>query len=110
MKRFSITIFLSLAALMSVEAVTVNLAEAGTLKTLLDNPATVTELSLTGKADATDFNFIATSMPALTTLDLSGVTIVASEGTKINGVSHFAANLIPEGAFAGTKIKNRKDY
>lgn len=106
MKRFSITIFLSLAALMSVEAVTVNLAEAGTIKTLLDNPATVTELSLTGKADATDFNFIATSMPALTTLDLGGVTIVASEGTKINGVSHFAANLIPEGAFAGTKIKN----
>ncbi len=105
MKRFSITIFLLLAVLVSVKAITVNLTEAGTLKTLIDNPAIVTELRLTGKADATDFNFIATSMPSLTTLDLGAVTIVASKGTKINGISHFAANFIPEGAFAGTTIK-----
>lgn len=105
MNRLSATIFLSLAAYVCAGAVTVNINEAGTLGTLVDNPATVTELKLTGQADATDFNFIATSMPTLTALNLADVTIVASEGTKINGVSHFAANLIPEGAFAGMAIK-----
>lgn len=106
MKRFYSIILISLAALIPAGAVTVNLSEAGTLKSLIDNPSSVTELTLTGTADATDFNFIATSMPALSTLDLGGVTIAASTGTKINGISNFKANEIPTGAFAGMAISS----
>lgn len=79
----------------------------GALPTLVSNPASVTELTLTGSVDASDLNFISTQMPELKTLDMGGVSISAYSGDKkINGQKNFEANMIPTGAFASSKISS----
>lgn len=49
---------------------------SGKLSTVIGEDAvSVTELSLTGTMDARDFKYISDSMPQLSVLDISGVTI-----------------------------------
>jgi hypothetical protein len=75
---------------------------AGNLKDKLGGQlATITSLTLSGTIDARDFKTMRDEMPALTDIDLSGVTIVAYSGTegtdRNNGI--YAANCIPSFAF-----------
>ncbi len=67
----------------------------------------ITSLTITGQMDARDFKFIADELDALTTIDLSGVTIVAYSDTSnplLNNEVSFDDNCIPPMAFFGKKI------
>ena len=79
-------------------------SDAGRLSTLINNPASVAELRVSGSIDLTDFQFIAEQMPALRTLDLSAAHIAAYSGKPVNGVSASAENTIPQGVFAASAL------
>lgn len=64
----------------------------------------ITELKVSGRADARDFFFIAENLPALQTLDLSQCTIAAYSGDAIAGLTSHPANTIPQGVFCGSPI------
>lgn len=76
---------------------------AGELKNLLTGQLnTITKLKLTGTIDARDFKTMRDEMPALTEIDLSGVTIVeyiGPEGTTDIGSHTYPANTVPSHAF-----------
>lgn len=78
---------------------------AGNLKTTLAGQlSAISSLSLTGIIDARDFKTMRDDMPALTTIDLSGVTIATysgTEGTAGTDYSYYGANDVPEGALNG---------
>lgn len=77
----------------------------GNLSNLITN-TNITSLTVTGQMDARDFKFIADELEKITTVDLSGVTIVQYSDTKPlfgNEVRH-PANCIPALAFFGKKI------
>lgn len=78
---------------------------AGRLAASVADPASVAELRVAGSLDAADFHFIATSMPALTTLDLGAATIAAYDGEPIDGIRHFAAGELPPMLLAGTALE-----
>lgn len=79
---------------------------AGNLASKVADPASVTELKLTGTVNADDLKFIDNAMPALKTLDLSDVSIVAQE-CFIPGMSGSCpANTIPDHTFAGSSIES----
>lgn len=63
--------------------------------------ATITSITLSGTIDARDFKTMRDEMPALTDIDLSGVTIAAYSGTEgtDNNYGMYAANCIPIYAF-----------
>ena len=78
----------------------------GNLASLIDDTS-ITSLTITGEMDARDFKFITDSLDALTTVNLSGVTIVAySDHNKplFNNEINHPANCIPAMAFFGKKI------
>ena len=78
----------------------------GNLANLIDDTS-ITSLTVTGQMDARDFKFIADELEALTTIDLTGVTIVEySNRTKplFNNEIEYHANCIPALAFFGKKI------
>lgn len=77
----------------------------GNLKSLLDNPSQLTELTVTGSINAVDLDFIDTSMPALVTLDLSGTKIMPFKEYRLRGLSSHPGATIPERIFVGSKIK-----
>lgn len=87
----------------SASAVTVE-CTPGALRTLIQSPEGVTELVLTGSADASDLFFIGGNMPSLRTLDLGGVAIAAYSGPRLGVSSTWPAATIPAGAFAGSGI------
>jgi len=78
---------------------------AGNLKTILTGQlSTITGLTLTGTIDARDFKTMRDDMPALTDIDLRGVTIVAysgADGPEAGGMYnlYYPANEIPDYAF-----------
>ncbi len=76
---------------------------AGNLKTVLAGQlSAITSLSLSGIIDARDFKTMRDEMPALTTIDLSDVTIAAysgTEGTGVTNISFYEANSVPWYAF-----------
>jgi len=82
---------------------TINVETAGTLSPSLTSNelATITNLTITGTIDARDFKTMRDNMPLLAVLDLSGVTIVAYNGTlgTSNYQPDYPANTIPENAF-----------
>lgn len=89
----------------AVGSKTIQLTNAGTLfsnltSTELNN---ITDLAITGTIDARDFKTLRDNMPALTILDLSGVSIVdysGTGGTSLNFSSTlYPANSTPEFAF-----------
>lgn len=76
-KIVQVAFFMLLAMASAVKAENVHVAVAGTLPQLLaDKQNTVTELTLTGELNGTDFIFIR-NMGALVTLDMGGARIVA---------------------------------
>ncbi len=100
-------IILSLAALVAgaaaADALTVS-SQAGRLSSLVSDPTTVDNLVITGSVDASDLYFIDSEMPALKSLDLSGATIEAYSGKRINGLSVHKAGVVPAHSFTGSPI------
>lgn len=82
----------------------------GNLHTLIDNPQSVSSLSLTGSVNAADLFFIAENMPALRDLDLSRVSIAAFDnGRERLGLSAYhQADVIPAGVFTGSRLTSVK--
>lgn len=79
--------------------------QAGTLASTVGNDAkNIETLTVSGQIDASDMHFLATEMPKLRSLDISQCTIAAYRGTSLNGATDYAAGLIPQGFFAGTKL------
>jgi len=76
---------------------------AGNLKTALEGQfSTISSLTLTGIIDARDFKTMRDDMPALTSIDLSDVTIAAYSGTEGTGGTDnldYEANGVPRNAF-----------
>ncbi len=101
--RFFLAALSAAFVINSAGALTVKCAP-GELNSLVANPAGVSELTLTGTADASDFYFIDSRMTALRSLDLSGLTIAAYLGDPVNGISEYPANTIPAMALAGSHI------
>ena len=78
----------------------------GNLASLIDDMS-ITTLTLTGQIDARDFKFIYNELDALTSIDLSGATVVSySNHTKplFNNEVDYPENCIPAMAFFGKKI------
>lgn len=79
----------------------------GALSNDLGDNTDATTLVVSGSINAADIEFIATEMTSLTSLDLSGASIVAYSGNPIMlGKSEYRANVIPSFAFAGMAIEN----
>lgn len=104
MKKLLLSVVLMVSATMSwaleVECTPGNLAS-------LIEDTNITSLTVTGQMDARDFKFIASELDALTTIDLSGATIVSySNHTKplFNNQVDYPENSIPTLAFFGKKI------
>lgn len=76
----------------------------GALKTLINEPATTVDLTLTGSVDASDLFFIADEMPALRTLNLAGATIAEYNGLALRNLTHYPAATIPANAFMGSHL------
>ena len=74
MKKFLLSIALMASALISWADVVE--CTPGNLSNLVDNPR-VEALTITGQMDARDFKFIADKLELLTSINLSGVEIVA---------------------------------
>lgn len=87
----------------SVSATSVN-CRPGKLSAQVSAPESVTELRLTGSANAADFFFIDREMTALQTLDLSECEITGYSGDRLGGRSSYPADRIPDGVFAGSPI------
>lgn len=104
MQRIYLPLIVSLAAL-SANAETIE-STAGNLHSLVENPADITSLSLSGTLNAGDFRYMASSMPSLREIDLSAISILATDTVTINGRSSFPAATIPAFAFSGSKITN----
>lgn len=79
---------------------------AGNLSTLITDASDVTSLTLTGSIDVRDLEYIVKEMPALQTLNLSGVKISALQNYRNlqSSQQSFAANEIPSMIFTGTKL------
>jgi len=82
----------------------INLTSAGTLSMVLTklDKASTTNLTLTGLIDARDFLIIRDSIPNLSIVDLSDVTIVeyiGTEGTGGSSLIDYPADVLPEIAF-----------
>lgn len=77
---------------------------AGNLKSVLttEELTTITNLSLTGTIDARDFKTMRDDMPALSSIDLSGASIVeyfGYEGSGETNLYSYPADEIPQNAF-----------
>ncbi|MCM1320445.1 MAG: leucine-rich repeat domain-containing protein [Muribaculaceae bacterium] len=101
-------IFSLLAICLAFEASAAYLSvKPGSLQSLLTNAdKTDTRLTLTGSMDLRDFHALVSEMPALTSLNLEGVTITSYESaTPVTyGPMRNAANELPSGALLGLKL------
>lgn len=104
MNRFTV-LLIGIGSTLSLHALTVD-SKAGLLGSMISEPSTVSELVLTGTADASDLYFIDRSMPALRTLDMSGVVITEYIGSPLGGFSRYEAGVIPAAVFAGSALEN----
>ena len=101
-------LILSLAVFFVARSTVVD-CRPGELHTLVGGDAPkLTELTLTGEADASDLFFIADRMPQLRTLDISALSIVAYNGKIIKGSANYPASALPDGLFAGSVLQNVK--
>ena len=69
----------------------------------------VTELTISGEMDARDFWFIANDLTSLTSLDLSGVTIVAYSATHqplVDDIHDYEAATLPPFMLMGARLEN----
>ena len=78
----------------------------GLLHEKVGNAANVQELTVTGSVDVRDFEFIASEMPSLETLDLSDAAIAAYEGAPtFTGRTSHHADVLPECALMCHALK-----
>ena len=101
-------LFLSIAVFFVARSTVVD-CRPGELHTLAGSDVSrLTELTLTGEADASDLFFIADRMPCLHTLDISVLSIVAYSGETLKGSANYPASALPDGLFAGSVLQNVK--
>lgn len=105
MRKLFFMLLVAAITALSGSALTIN-NTAGHLAQSVSNPESVTTLVVTGTMDASDFMFITNSMPELTSVNLSGVSIVSyNKGNALYGtVTNYYANEIPRTAFFGKKL------
>lgn len=103
MRKFLLTLLI-VASAIAAKALDVQ-SQAGMLASMVEDK-TITELTITGEMDARDFQFISEELTELVTLDLSGVRILAYEGTLPDKrfVNGYAADAIPMAAFFGSTV------
>ena len=77
----------------------------GSLPTALREHRNISTLVLSGSAGASDLFFIADSLPTLTDLDISGISIAAYHGKRLKGNTVYPEDAIPAGTFGGTKLQ-----
>ncbi len=85
-------------------------SQPGKLASLLTDHS-ISQLQVSGEMDARDFQFIADSLSALTSIDLTDATIVAyssDEQALLGGESRFAAASIPCTSFFGKPLVSVK--
>ncbi|MGE5395002.1 MAG: leucine-rich repeat protein [Candidatus Saccharibacteria bacterium] len=95
-----------------IDACLTNVTPGSLITTLSSEElATITNLNLKGSIDARDFKTMQDKMPMLNTIDLSGVTIVAYQGTEgtLPNFNSYDANKIPERAFTNGVLKSKYD-
>lgn len=102
--------FIAVLALASMtaaaSALTVNVSPGG-LRDAVADPAAVTELTVSGSLDVTDFDFITMEMSGLRTLDLSGASVAAYSGAATwTGRTQSAADELPEGALMVASLES----
>ena len=106
MQRFmQIVALIALAASASAIEVTTT---PGQLASQIDDTS-VTQLTVTGEMDARDFLYIANELTQLTSLDLSGVTIVAYSDARnplTASVYDYAAGTLPQSMLMGMKLES----
>jgi len=108
-KQFLLLLFLSLYfVVQATVSKTVNVTAGGLSSALTYTElTTVTNLTVTGTIDATDFVTMRDNMPSLAVLDISAVTIAAYNGS--NGTftdTSYPANGLPEWAFCNSATNN----
>lgn len=103
---------MAIAAGSGAQAVSLSVSvQAGGLASAVENAAAVTSLTVTGTLDATDFDYMRTSMPDLTSLDLSGarvatITPMTFTAGKLASIKlPTTATAIGDGAFAGCALQ-----
>ena len=104
-RLMQIVALIALAAPASAIEVTTT---AGQLSSQIADAPSVTSLTVAGEMDARDFLYIASSLPQLTSLDLSGVSIVAYSDTQrpLTATFHsFDAGTLPQSMLMGMKLK-----
>lgn len=100
---------MTMASAVCASALTVSNVTPGNLGVAVGENTSEKTLLVTGRIDASDFEFISYKMTGLETLDLSGATIVSYSGkTLSNGRAVSAANVIPEYAMIGSAVKTIK--
>ncbi|MGC9151789.1 MAG: leucine-rich repeat domain-containing protein [Microbacter sp.] len=104
-KLLLLSLFLSLVIAGHAQvSQTVNVTAGGGLSAAITaaggSLSTITNLTVTGTIDASDFVTLRDNMPALTTLDISGATIAAYTGTGGTYTdTSYPANTVPYDAF-----------
>ena len=105
MNRFmQIVALIALASTASAIEVTTT---PGQLHSLIED-VTITELTVSGEMDARDFHYISSELSSLTSLDLSGVTIVAysdSNRPLTAAVYDYEAATLPHSMLMGMKLE-----
>lgn len=108
-KTLLLTLFAITLPWASSSAESVTLTQPGTLSENLGDPASITQLSVTGPMNAVDFQFISTDIQSLARLDLSKASIAAYSGDPLkSGRTDFAANTLPAYSLAGAMIREIK--
>jgi uncharacterized protein with FMN-binding domain len=114
-KTILLILSLCLMAITTAQALTVASTAGGlsaAITTAGGNLSTITNLTITGTIDARDFETMRDYMPALSTLNLTAVTIVpytGTQGTEYPAGSYlYPANTIPYGAFFNLKTQQGK--
>lgn len=105
MKRHIFSI-IAAGALLSFNASALDVTcRAGGLKAAVGSDTSITTLTVAGELDASDFDFINTSLTSLTSLDISKASIAAYQGEKVlSGRGSFKADVIPAYALFGSRI------
>jgi hypothetical protein len=106
--------FSKFALILNPISKTINITAGGFINALTSIEfSTITNLTITGTMDARDFAYMRDSMPLLSTLDLSGVSILAysgTDGTESDSSVVYSANTIPQSAFWNQKTSVGEPY
>ena len=104
MRKLFLLLLLAVVCTLGSKALTVE-NTAGRLSSLVTDTQ-ITQLTVTGTMDASDFLFITEELTELTSIDLSAVTIEPLNSSRIlyGTVTSYFANEIPRTAFFGKKL------